>query len=158
MTLRSRIARAAYADPDLRSALLPLLRTAETHLVYHGTNAPPFDRFDPALIGSATDEGELGHGFYFSTDPNIGRGKATLLRARVHLRNPLRVAFPEWTSRKHVLVSEALGLAAPVRGRALSPALEAAGHDSVVLDYSPVGYRHQEIMVLDATQIRVVPE
>ena len=36
--------------------------------VWHGTNADKIDSFDPSRIGTKTDPGWLGHGFYFTTD------------------------------------------------------------------------------------------
>ena len=126
--------------------------------VYHGTNAEWFDAFDPAKQGTATDRGRLGKGFYFSTDPNIGRGNKTLIKAQVQLRKPLHVVFPKWEANKSEVVSSALGLTRVVQGEALTQALRAKGYDGVILDYSPVGYHHQEIMVFDPRQIQVMPK
>ena len=39
-------------------------------VVYHGT-AADFEAFDPSTIGSKTDAGWAGHGFYFSSDPTV---------------------------------------------------------------------------------------
>lgn len=105
-------------------------------VVYHGTDAD-FAAFDPDKIGSATDDGHLGRGFYFSTDPRtIGRrtiGMPVYLRAE----NPLVVSLPDFKTNKKTLVPRDLG-----------------DHDAVILDYSPAGYSHQEIMVRSPEQIK----
>ena len=124
--------------------------------VYHGTNAPPFKQFDPTLRGTATDEGFLGAGYYFSTDPQVGRSSKTLLEAQVHLRNPLVIKFPSWSSDKRKLIDQALDTAEPLRGSALTSELERQGYDGVILDYSPVGYHHQEVVVFSPSQIEIV--
>lgn len=86
----------------------------------------------------------------------MGRGKRTLLEARVQIRHPLIVFFQTWESSKSEIVSAALGLPNVRRGRALSEALMAAGYDGVILDYSPVHYHQQEIVVFRTAQIHVV--
>ncbi len=48
-------------------------------------------------------------------------------------------------------VSDALGIPR-TSGQGLSDALRRAGYDGVELDYSPLGYNHREIMVLDPKQ------
>jgi len=56
--------------------------------VYHGTNQD-FQEFDPTKIGSATDEGWLGHGHYFTTDPSVADsyGK-TIMPMYISAKNP----------------------------------------------------------------------
>ena len=136
--------------------------TAVERRAYHATNEE-FEGFDPNFIGTSTDSGHLGHGFYWSTDPKInesrdplvkGRRKNRLVEANLTLNNPLEVSLPDWRTDKRAVVRESLGLPETATARDISEALSAKGHDGVVLDYSPVGYNHQEIMVLDANQIR----
>mgnify|MGYP003643679938 CR=1 FL=1 len=128
---------------------------------YHATNEE-FEGFDSNFIGSSTDSGHLGHGFYWTTDPKIneprdplvkGKRKNRLVEANLTLNNPLEVSLPDWRTDKRAVVREALGLPETATARDISAALSAKGHDGVVLDYSPTGYNHQEIMVLDANQI-----
>jgi len=120
---------------------------------YHGTNADPFDQFDAAKIGSSTDAGLLGRGFYFSTDRNIGRSKRTLLRVSLHFLNPLKITTTSWQTDKLRLVNDALGVKG-LRAAALTRVLLLKGYDAVVLDYSPLGYHHQEVMVPKESQIK----
>ena len=127
----------------------------QTLTVYHGTDAAPFTRFDPSLRGTATDEGYLGQGFYFSTDPQVGRNRKTLLEARVKLRRPLLLELPTWSTDKRSLINDALGTSG-LRGHRLTAELEHRGHDGVILDYSPVGYRHKEVVVFRPSQIHIV--
>jgi hypothetical protein len=129
----------------------------EATTYYHGTNAAPFDAFDIEKAGSATDAGLLGRGVYFSTDPAIGRNKRTLLKARLKFSRPLRIEMPEWEADKSSLVNDALGTT-DLSGRSLTQALLRRGFDAVVLDYSGLGYRHQEVMVPSPQQATVLGE
>ena len=72
--------------------------------VYHGTNAAPFAAFDQSKIGTSTDEGKLGAGHYFSTDPNIARSHSTRIAASVDLNNPMRLKMPDWRTDKNALI------------------------------------------------------
>ena len=124
-------------------------------IAYHGTNSGPFTQFDPARRGSATDEGLLGAGFYASTDPQVGRSSKTTLEVSVRFERPLRVEFPSWSADKSRLVNDALGTHG-LRGTAITVEAERQGYDGVVLDYSPVGYRHQEVVAFDRDQIQIL--
>lgn len=121
---------------------------------FHGT-AVPFRVFDPAKIGSATDAGELGHGFYFSTDPNIAKTTAVRLDVQVRVTKPLTLEMESWGGSKRGLVTEALGLPATATPVEITAAARAAGYDGVVLDYGPLGYAHREILVFDAAQATI---
>lgn len=81
-----------------------------------------------------------------------------MVAGAITLENPLMVSYPKWGANKSELVSNALGLETPLRGRALTGALQAKGYDGVVLDYTPVGYRHQEVVALSAEQIGQLKE
>lgn len=122
--------------------------------LYHGADVE-FERFDPARIGTTTDAGLLGHGFYFSTDPAIARTHKYRMVVDVTLRNPLRIQFPRWGASKTTLVNQALGTNVG-EGKPLSRAVKQAGYDGVILDYKPVGYRHQEVVVFSPKTIQQV--
>lgn len=49
---------------------IPDLRIDIPKVVYHATSTPHFTKFDKEKIGSSTDGGYLGAGFYFSSYPN----------------------------------------------------------------------------------------
>lgn len=125
---------------------------------YHFTNAEPFSRFDPARIGTATDAGKLGAGFYATTDgrPHPSNRGLTRLRVRVQLNNPLRLSMTAWSTSKTDLVCAALGLPPGLEGASLTSAVQAAGYDGVVLDYSAIGYAAQEICAYEADALSVL--
>lgn len=130
-------------------------QAAVTVTAYHGTNAE-FDEFSDAHIGSATDDGFMGKGFYFSTDPGIGRTNNRTIKATVTLGNPLMLQLPDWGTPKKKLVLEALEMPVkPTSGAEITEELKKRGHDGVVLDYSLVGYHHQEVMAMKASQIKI---
>jgi hypothetical protein len=120
---------------------------------YHGTDADAFTEFDPAKRGTATDQGQLGAGHYFSTDENVARGKKTTIEAQLDLKKPLRIEFQKGMN-KDEMVNSAIGTQG-LKGQALTDALKQRGYDGVVLDYSPMGYKHSEIMVIDPERIKV---
>lgn len=122
--------------------------------LYHGTDAK-FGAFDDAYIGSATDAGMLGRGHYFSTDPNIGRTSKRVLSVDASVENPLKIEMPDFRTSKEALVRDALGLPADTPPEMVTRALRERGHDGVVLDYSPTGYKHQEVMVPSAGQVKI---
>jgi hypothetical protein len=105
-------------------------------VAYHGTDSE-FSIFDPEKIGSATDDGHLGQGFYFSTDPRVIAKRAVGMPVYLRAENPLIVSMPDFKTDKRTLVPRDLG-----------------DHDSVILDYSPTGYDHKEIMVRSPGQIK----
>ena len=123
--------------------------------LHHGTDAAPFRKFDKTKIGTNRDEGHLGHAAYFSTDPNISRSNKTHIKAQVRLKKPLRISYPKWEADKSKLASEALGLPETLSGKALSDAAKKRGYDGIILDYSPVGYHHQEVAVFDPGKAKI---
>lgn len=62
---------------------------------YHGS-PNKFERFSSEKIGTITDAGDLGRGFYFSTDANVPKGSAYHYEADLDLSNPLHVSYPKW--------------------------------------------------------------
>ena len=128
--------------------------TAVRILGYHGTDAEPFEAFDPEKKGAATDDGDLGAGYYLSTDANIGRSSRTLIEAGIALANPLRLEMPDFRTDKNTVINRALGTAG-LRGDALTQTLKDKGYDGVLLDYSPTGYHHTEIVAFDPASVNV---
>lgn len=122
---------------------------------FHGTSAK-FDRFDASRIGTATDEGHLGSGFYFSTDPNVvGKHHKLAMAVGLDVQNPLKLEMKTWAGDKRKLVRDALGLEETAPVHEVNKALRARGHDAVSLDYSPLGYKHRELMVMDPARITI---
>jgi len=139
----------------LAEKLNTLIESSVKMKVYHGTNAAPFKKFDSAKFGMATDSGHLGRGAYFSTDPRSMRGYKTHIQATISLRNPLRVSLPDFRTNKQRVVCMALGIDKELVGSALTKQVKSAGYDGVILDYSSTGYKHQEIVVYDANQVKI---
>lgn len=123
-------------------------------VAYHGTNNS-FDEFDPAKIGSTTDSGQLGRGFYFSTDTAIARSQQWQKNVVLTINNPLLLFLTRRTSSKTALVTSALGIPATSSSEEITAAAKAQGYDAVILDYSPTKYFHKEIVVWDKSQIHV---
>lgn len=123
-------------DPINASKVLD--ENGEPRIVYHGTDND-FTAFSLKKIGSATDEGQLGRGFYFSTDPRIiGIGQNTVgMPVFLNVRDPVQVTMPDFKTDKRSLLPQGVG-----------------NHDGVILDYTPTGYTALEIMVRSSTQIK----
>lgn len=149
-------------------------------VVYHGSKSrTAFDEFDIERSGR-TDEGWLGRGLYFTTnrytanaygdvsarEPLSDDGAWSVTKDRrgmvgsfyLAMRNPL-VLKPEgqgWI--KQAVIRKALGLPRSASPAEVSSALQAAGHDGVVLDYSATGGLgdERELMVLRPEQIKSV--
>lgn len=105
---------------------------------FHATDAE-FDKFDVSKIGSKTDEGFLGKGFYFSSDPKVISDKNLHgLPVKLKDQDVLEINYPSWGADKKKLISDA----------------SIRDHKTVRLNYSPVNYNHSEVMVKEPNQIR----
>ncbi len=124
-----------------------------TGQMYHGTDKE-FQEFDDAKMGSTTDEGWLGQGHYFSTDPKIGRTNKFTMQRTGELENPLRLKMTNWSGDKKAIVRKSLGLKPDATAKQVTDAAKEQGHDGVMLDYSSLGYNHNEIVVFKKTSIK----
>lgn len=146
--------------------------------VYHGTKSRGgFDAFDPEKIGTATDEGFLGRGFYFTTSEptadaigGITKGQKTQLSPawagstygeggssgafHVSAKNPVVIKPEGWSWDKRHIVRDQLGLGRDASADDILEALQRNGNDAVILDYSGGGWPHQEVMIPSPTQIK----
>lgn len=111
-------------------------------VVYHGTHES-FDTFDPQKIGSATDPGYFGEGFYFTKSPDeaasyTGMDGSNVMPVFVSLKNPYEMPsqsrFDSREAWKAALKSEGERLGVDLEGdpKAISEALRKAGYDGVV--------------------------
>lgn len=121
---------------------------------YHGS-PNQFDAFDLARAGSTTDAGKLGRGIYASTDPAVAKNAPYKYEVDADIKNPLQVSMPNWRTNKQDLVTEALGLPKNATAEQITAAAQKRGHDGVVLDYSPAGYPHQEIVSFAADPMAI---
>lgn len=122
---------------------------------FHGS-PKNFDAFDMKFAGSTTDSGQLGSGLYFGTDPRVAQSAKHRYEADVTLTNPLEVELPDLKTDKRHVVAERLGLPSNATALQKREAAIKAGHDGVVLDYSPTGYKAKEIAVFDDKLIKIV--
>lgn len=165
--LNADFGRGITAD-DPRAELAMALSTATPRAgirAYHGSQNA-FDQFDNARIGSGTDAGQLGRGHYATTDQAmVESGFPHRYEVNVNLQNPLNISLPNFRTGKYEAIREALDLprlsnmrqASQIEhAQEVSNALRARGYDGVILDYSPTGYRHQEIMANDAALIEIL--
>lgn len=109
----------------------------EPLVVYHGTEAQ-FDAFDERMIGTATDEGWAGRGFYFSSDPTVADAYGSRrVAAHLSLKNPYQF--------KGNFYEQVQAKGGPA---GFSEWLRSEGYDGARL--------WSQYMVLDASQIRIV--
>jgi hypothetical protein len=127
---------------------------SETTKAFHGS-PHKFDRFDESKAGSTTDAGELGAGLYFSTDRVVAEQYLHGYEVDLDLGKPLKISMPDWRTNKTRIVREALGLPLGATAAQVTEAAKAKGFDSVILDYSPAGYKQREIVVFDSDQARI---
>lgn len=122
---------------------------------YHGSPSL-FDRFDIARAGTTTDRGLLGLGHYASTDPRVAAKYAHRYEVDADLKNPLRLSMPDFRTDKAKLAREALGLPPSATSQEITNAARAKGYDGVILDYSPTGYKQQELAVFGDDGIQIL--
>lgn len=61
--------------------------TEKTYTVYHGTKNT-FDTFDTKKIGSATDSGMYGKGFYFTDDLKYAKTYGKIMTIELQMKKP----------------------------------------------------------------------
>jgi hypothetical protein len=120
---------------------------------YHGTNTK-FNKFKDALANTK-DEGWLGKGHYFSTDPNVARANKYVANVDLEANKPYELAMPDFSTDKRELIRSALNLEKTASAKDVTNKLKELGHDSVVLDYSPTGYKNKEILVFGGKQANI---
>jgi hypothetical protein len=122
-------------------------------MAYHGTNTK-FNKFKDALANTR-DEGWLGKGHYFSTDPNVARANKYVANVDLEANKPYELAMPDFSTDKRDLIRSALNLEKTASAKDVTNKLKELGHDSVVLDYSPTGYKNKEILVFGGKQANI---
>jgi hypothetical protein len=122
-------------------------------MAYHGTNTK-FNKFKDALANTR-DEGWLGKGHYFSTDPNVARANKYVANVDLEANKPYELAMPNFSTDKRDLIRSALNLEKTASAKDVTNKLKELGHDSVVLDYSPTGYKNKEILVFGGKQANI---
>jgi hypothetical protein len=139
-------------NPDKASKIVD--ENGEPTQVFHGTRTE-FEAFSLEKTGTRRDPGKLGKGFYFSTDKYAASaGDPITLALFASAKDPLYLKMDKWTQDKSETVSKALGFEGAKDSETIRDKLIQSGYDAVVLDYSPLGYNHQELMMLNPEQIK----
>ena len=131
--------------------------------LYHGTKSD-FDEFNRRKIGSATDPGMYGAGFYFSDHEGTSRNYGDrVIKAHLNIKNPLNLG--DFNSKESLaehlrispdILSDSGGFIHPTTSHAssFSSALRYAGYDGVTIPHTAKGARGNEIVALDPEQIK----
>lgn len=154
--IRSILAAAERRQAE-RAAFLASIRTPEGIVGFHGA-AEAFEVFDPERIGTGSDGGFLGRGFYFGDEDTAwtyATDGGVILRCALRIDNPyLFEVRDRFEYRNH----DYGGLPDP---RDIRGGLTARGHDGVIVRHFPApedGDRtvRVEIAVWHPEQIRVL--
>nr|DAT91441.1 MAG TPA: PolyVal ADP-Ribosyltransferase [Caudoviricetes sp.] len=133
--------------------------------VYHGTKSD-FDEFSRRKIGSATDPGLYGTGFYFSDHEGTSRNYGDrVIKAHLNIKNPLNLG--DFNSKESLAehlrispdtLSDSGGFIHPTTSHtsSFSSALRYAGYDGVIIPHTTKGARGNEIVALDPEQIKYI--
>ena len=135
---------------------------------YHGTNAI-FNKFDKKKIGSQTDPGLFGRGFYFARTKNMAENaphgeKAKIIKeVKLNLKNPLDIA--KFKSKKeladhlnideNILTVTSMGIIRPmpVFSDVFTYKLTEKGYDAVFVNRGGIG---DEVVVFDPENILII--
>jgi len=124
--------------------------------VYHGTDQE-FEEFDPTKIGTATDKGMLGKGFYFSKNKKTAESYGDIIKtARLNIKNPLLI--DTFKSKKelaeHLGIDESTLTVGGTGIKSLQPytgvfsdAVKSKGYDGVVTKFEIVAFSPDQILI-----------
>lgn len=119
-------------------------RDGSPKIFYHGSNTS-FEKFDPSKIGTSTDAGWLGWGFYFYGDPREAMHYGNLRSFFLNVKE-LYVATDEENE-------ELANLDSPEASKNFTQMVKDEGCDGVYYN----GNLRQEIVVFDPDQIWEIP-
>ena len=133
-------------------------------ILYHGTDAR-FSKFDESLIGSKTDSGMYGKGFYFSLNPSEAkRYGSRVLRVSVTLKKPFELdtfQSVQGKMRDMGFFEGESGLVPNMLGQPTAPShlvteiLKKHGYDSVI---TKDVYGNDEYVVFSSESIKILPK
>ena len=135
-------------------------------VVYHGSKAD-IKAFDPSKIGTATDSGWMGRGFYFGSQETasaysgvnefsgtVSNG-ANVMPVYVAMQNPAILQDSERNDGQRTLVRELLDLSDNATSEEVSRGLKDASYDgSIYKRWSPSGNGYKEYAVFRPEQIK----
>ena len=144
-------------------------RAGYTIKAFHGTPDKAFTSFDYKKIGSNTDAGIFGHGFYFTTDENTAKIYATEKGNTMPVFLKVDKAWWAVAHRDIEQVAEELGMSENAltlrgyggKGKIVTPTMEQSrqfsahlkdnGYNSVIVQH---GKNNYEIVVFDSSQVK----
>jgi hypothetical protein len=124
--------------------------------VYHGTNEN-FDKFDKRKIGSHTDLGMLGKGFYFSKNKRTAESYGDkIISVRLNIRKPLYISKYKTTKElsEHLGIDESILTIGGTGIKALQPytgvfsdSIKNKGYDGVITNFEIVVFSPNQILI-----------
>lgn len=131
-------------------------------VVYHGTRNNEFDEFSYEKIGSTSDPGMWGRGFYFSDKETAQGYGSTIFAVYLSIKNPLNLkdfatkeALAEYLNVDESILTarrDAVGVYLPYSGTLTSAAID-KGHDGIFLDR---GGKSNEYIAFNPNQIKSI--
>ena len=126
--------------------------------LYHGTPKPTFTNFDATKVGSTTDEGWLGSGFYFYDRGDFASLYAGTTGAvypvHVVMKNPFEVTFTKENSRvmdREIWIRQLAGVSKDASAQQVTDKLKSRGYDGVIYTDE---FGSKEYVAYEPTQIK----
>jgi len=126
------------------------------HVAYHGTNAD-ISTFNPEKIATKTDNGYLGHGFYFDESPIVASAygrKGNVMPVHLAMENPLHLKYQIQNGRevdREKLIRSHLNLPSDATPMDITNEVKSRGHDGIIYN-GALG--NKEIVAFNPTQIK----
>lgn len=126
------------------------------HVAYHGTDAD-FSTFNPEKIATKTDNGYLGHGFYFDESPIVASAygrKGNVMPVHLAMENPLHLKYQIQNGRevdREKLIRSHLNLPSDATPMDITNEVKSRGHDGIIYNGA---WGNKEIVAFNPTQIK----
>ena len=150
--------------PEQIKILGSVNENAQKEIVYHCSNKT-FDKFDKQMIGTSSDDGIWGRGFYFGNQPNTSYGK-NIYRCEITMNNPFIVNnfktieeiadyLDVWEDNFYIPSYEDNGLIhfSQAQLRQITSHIIGKGHDGIIVNLSP---QWTEYIVFNPEQIKIL--
>ena len=152
------------SEASAKPESVPRETVPQEETLYHGTKKD-FKEFDNSKMGTSTDEGWLGAGHYFHSDPNRGGYGDIVKSANVNLQNPINLPIHNAGRYLYDLIGEKAGLDKSFRDKSdmqiikeigskrFSELAQEMGYDGVIANYMQ---GTKEVVAFDAKSIKNV--
>ena len=150
--------------PEQIKILGSVNKNDQKEIVYHCSNKT-FDKFDKQMIGTSSDDGIWGRGFYFGNQPNTSYGK-NIYRCEITMNNPFIVNnfktieeiadyLDVWEGNFYIPSYEDNGLIhfSQAQLRQITSHIIGKGHDGIIVNLSP---QWTEYIVFNPEQIKIL--